>query len=424
MTMTAPRPYDLTATTKNLRESAKVAACVTRVLARWVIDTPALEAKILFARHLHDWAQTAAAFAARAAELGHDSNLSVDVAVVQRVSALIGADGCTARMRALYDQFVSDVSRGFQEWRLHTAEVLDEPTARLLDGSIAMLDRQREEAVATRTLLQPEEIAPAVDAEVAHAPSVAWAQYAALLEPPMHPSRDKRFSTEGRTPNPFADNDDAEAIRALLHVNLTDLEIATIEACGRLILESPDLPWEFVTDFARQCWDEARHAEAFRRAFLQLGGTLGEYRVAHSLWQMASGEPLAIKLAIHQRIGEWTGVDGALFHAERLERLGAGDLATLFEFVARDEITHVAFGNKWISYALGGRTDAIDDAIAEAEARRASFGKPSQGPLVFPLNLWACERAGFSESDIRRLEQRFDKFGSVHAIGDPSQPRG
>lgn len=194
-----------------------------------------------------------------------------------------------------------------------------------------------------------------------------------------------------------------------------------MEACSRLILHSKGMPWGFTVDMARQCWDEARHAQAFTDRLLDLGGRVGMYAHSHTLWEMTADQPIAVQLAIHQRIGEWVGVDGALWNADRFRSLGDHATADLMDFVARDEMTHVAFGNRWIRWMHHVDSD-VDVVMTQALLRRAAFGKSVGGPLMFPFNRWACERAGFTSVEVTALEQaalergtRFAKIqGQVH----------
>jgi uncharacterized ferritin-like protein (DUF455 family) len=230
---------------------------------------------------------------------------------------------------------------------------------------------------------------------------------------PLRPARDNRFAETASNPNL------TDTVK-LLHVFYTDLEISTIEACSRLIVEFPAMPWQFVVDMARQCWDEARHAEAFRTRLLQLGGRMGTYAMSYALWDMAAGEPVDVSLAVQQRVGEWIGVDGAIWQAQHL-RFGGDEITSdLFEFVALDEITHVSYGNKWLRSVAGSesRVKVVHDLALD---KRSACGKSVDGPLTFPYNDWACERGGFTETERDELRGRFLKFGSQFPNLDETQ---
>lgn len=226
------------------------------------------------------------------------------------------------------------------------------------------------------------------------------------------PGRDPRLLREAPAPRPFEDTaDPVEATRAFLHFNLTELELPTMEVCARMILEHREMPWEFVTDMARQVWDEARHAASFAQRLSELGGQVGDYAHTHSLWDMTSQQPLAVQLAIHQRTGEWAGVCGALWNAERFHRQEDHVTGDMMEFVARDEINHVGYGNKWVRH-LCPDPAGVDQVVSAALARRAAFGRTSDGQPVFPFFPWACTRAGFTDEEREAMNQHAARLGT------------
>jgi uncharacterized ferritin-like protein (DUF455 family) len=153
---------------------------------------------------------------------------------------------------------------------------------------------------------------------------------------------------------------------------------------------------------ARQAWDEARHAQACVTRLAEAGGAIGEEPVDLRLWRMTTGQPAALRLAIHQRLGESVGVDAAIFSGDDFRRRGDSVTAELFEYVARDEITHVGFGNKWIR-RLTESEAAVQDIHERADRIRRSFGDAVNGLQPFPFNRWAHERAGFNAAEIAHL---------------------
>ena len=52
-------------------------------------------------------------------------------------------------------------------------------------------------------------------------------------------------------------------------------EIQALEAAGRTLWDFPDTPWDFNRDMARQCWDEARHVQAYEKLIEHAGGEGG-----------------------------------------------------------------------------------------------------------------------------------------------------
>jgi uncharacterized ferritin-like protein (DUF455 family) len=391
------------------RTKNHIACCVriSNLLAMWTMTTPEAELKTVFARHLYWAVQSSERLRLRLAELAVD----VDPRTVLLASASDDLLRCEfalttpEKIRVLYGGALISLRQSMKNHLSQANALGDEPTIRILSDLIASIARIVEEAeVANRLVLQ---VFPDIE-------SVSSSNEDHLVaKVPLRPARDSRFAETAVNPNL------TDTVK-LLHVFYTDLELATIEACSRLIVEFPAMPWQFVVDMARQCWDEARHAEAFRARLLELGGRLGAYAMSYALWEMASGEPVDVSLAVQQRVGEWIGVDGAIWQAQQLRFGGDETTSELFEFVALDEITHVAYGNKWLRSVAESET-RVKVVHALALDKRSACGKSVDGPLTFPYNDWACERGGFTESERDELRGRFMKFGSQFHNLDETQ---
>ncbi len=384
----------------SLAVTAHALAWHTTLLARWIIDAEFPETKIALAFDLYRVATWASLVIARSGELGFDINENA-----MRRSTL-AADANARLIAAIKDgsnealvQVSSSPLREALEAASSLPSILDEPTIELLDDISGSLDR--------RPLHIPS------DSEGTLWPKAALSPAAPEMLAGVKPGRSDSIFTGAKSAQPFEESLTLQdsTIR-LLHQNLTELELPTMESCCRLILHFPEMPWAFTAETARQCWDEARHAHSFMKRLEELGGVVGEFSYTHSLWEMTADQPLAVRLAIHQRIGEWIGVDGALWNADRLRALGDTATADLLDFIARDEITHVALGNRWIRWVCSS-DEQVDAVNAIAANRRRAFGKRVDGRPLFPFNRWACERAGFTAAEVQALEDRFVAEGSV-----------
>jgi uncharacterized ferritin-like protein (DUF455 family) len=393
------------------RTKDHIARCVriSNLFALWTITTPETELKSVFARHLYWAVQSSERLRTRLAELAIDVDprTIAPKAPSDDLSACERAQTTPEKIRALYGVALGNLRESMIDHLNRTGALADEPTIRILHDMVISAANLAEEADASfRSVCQ---IFPDL-AQIS-----ASSQRHVAPKMPERPARDGRFAETASNPNL------TDTVK-LLHVFYTDLELATIESCSRMILEFPAMPWEFVVDMARQCWDEARHAEAFRTRLLQLGGRLGTYAMSYALWDMAAGEPIEVSLAVQQRVGEWIGVDGAIWQAQQLQFGGDNLTSELFEFVALDEITHVSFGNKWLRRVAGSeaRLKQVHDLALQ---KRSACGKSVEGPLTFPYNDWACERSGFTESERDELRSRFIKFGSQFRNSDLNSMR-
>src|SRR6266511_2124080 len=62
-----------------------------------------------------------------------------------------------------------------------------------------------------------------------------------------------------------------EARRQRLHREYNQ-EVQTLEVAAICLTDFPAAPWDLRLQLARQCWDEARHANLLYRRLVELGG--------------------------------------------------------------------------------------------------------------------------------------------------------
>jgi hypothetical protein len=121
-------------------------------LARWVPTTPELEVKVLFGRHLWDFAQHADAFGRRTAELRLGPQVSRDPAPAFRaiLSNLAATSDSAGRLAGFYEAMLSQVESLYREYLSRTDGLLDEPSVRILERTLADVARLRREAADVR----------------------------------------------------------------------------------------------------------------------------------------------------------------------------------------------------------------------------------------------------------------------------------
>ena len=291
-----------------------------------------------------------------------------------------------------------------------THHVWDEPTVVVLEQIARNLDEQRASAALLRQQVNawsyPDATPVDVDAEWQCAVDIAGQSREPEYPSPSLPARDPRFRFVGDTP-PF-DLREPQAVIGALHRLLMSIEIPTIEVCGRMIAEFPDMPWDFVLDMSRQSWDESRHAVLCYERILQLGGQIGQFPIDLQMWQLSYGLSLPLRLGVHQRLGEWLGVDGAVAGMAQLNKAGDHITAQSIEYVIADEVAHVSYGNRWIRHLVKDE-EGVRLIHERAVAQRESFGQTVNGAPALPLNVRMCELAGFTPDEIRRLQETRNK---------------
>lgn len=173
-----------------------------------------------------------------------------------------------------------------------------------------------------------------------------------------------------------APGDAREALLQRLH-RLMTREMFAAELLARNISEYPDMPWEFMLDTARICWDEVRHAEIQQRRLEEFGGAVGMYPthpVDHALYQHRVKLDLAYRLCDLGLLGE-----GPLQHqlakwAAEAEAEGDALTAHIYRYIHADEKNHVPSSLQWLKWLTGDDVDKLHRIIERGKKLRAEAG--------------------------------------------------
>jgi uncharacterized ferritin-like protein (DUF455 family) len=159
------------------------------------------------------------------------------------------------------------------------------------------------------------------------------------------------------------------------------------------------MPAEFYRQWLAIAQEEALHFELLREHLRSLGYAYGSFPAHGALWEMAEktrGDVLA-RLAIVPRVLEARGLDAS--PPIRRKLVGAGDLRAgeILDVILRDEIGHVAVGNRWYRAVC-------DERGLDPLATYAALVEQYQAPRPRgPFNLPARREAGFTEDELLRL---------------------
>ena len=112
-------------------------------LARWTPLTPELEVKVLFGRHLWEFAQHADVLGQRSSELraGMHYTRPPKAAYKAALDELAMLETTADRVNAVYEVLIPDLLHRYQEGQRHADPLLDQPTIRLVDRITADLTR-------------------------------------------------------------------------------------------------------------------------------------------------------------------------------------------------------------------------------------------------------------------------------------------
>lgn len=183
----------------------------------------------------------------------------------------------------------------------------------------------------------------------------------------------------------------AALIHALAHIEFNAINLA-LDAVQRF----PDLPHEFYGDWFKVAAEEAYHFTLLRDHLRVQGKDYGDFPGHDGLWEMAlktARDPLA-RMALVPRLLEARGLDVTPDIQRKLKGFGDSAGAAILDIILRDEIGHVAAGDRWFR-------QFCDQRGLQAEAAfRDLLDLPGVPRPRGPFNASARLAAGFSEEEL------------------------
>ena len=185
---------------------------------------------------------------------------------------------------------------------------------------------------------------------------------------------------------------------ALLHA-LTHIEFNAINLALDAIWRFADMPAAYYADWLKVADEEALHFSLLAAHLQGQGYAYGDFPAHSSLWEMAEKTQLDLlaRLAMVPRTMEARGLDAVPSMRYKLAQAGDIKAAEILDIILRDEIGHVAIGNRWYAYLCEQRD-------LEPVATYARLASEYVAPLMRgPFNVEARRAAGFSESELAAL---------------------
>jgi len=211
----------------------------------------------------------------------------------------------------------------------------------------------------------------------------------------------------GRPPLPQLVHPSALATRAvgstqghasLIHA-LTHIEANAINLALDIVWRFADLPEAFYRDWFAVAQEEAQHFELLQGHLRSLGHSYGDFPAHDGLWDMAARtrSDVLARLALVPRTLEARGLDVTPAIRQKLVSVGDKAGAKHLDIILRDEIGHVATGNRWYNWLCEQR--ALDP-IASYTTLAHEHAAPA---LKGPFNLKARRAAGFTTDELSAL---------------------
>jgi len=222
-----------------------------------------------------------------------------------------------------------------------------------------------------------------------------------LIDPAQVPTRSP-FTVEGR----------AALLHAICHIEFNAIHLA-LDALWRF----PGMPEAYYADWLRVAAEEAYHFGLLHDLLLRLRGPVGEqwcygsFSAHDGLWAMCekTAHDITARMALVPRTLEARGLDATPLIQAKLRKVAspnakgvspapdAQEMCDLLDIILRDEIGHVAIGNRWYGWLC--QQQGLDP-LAHYRALARQHAAPRLRP---PFNDQARRQAGFTEDELAYL---------------------
>jgi uncharacterized ferritin-like protein (DUF455 family) len=185
---------------------------------------------------------------------------------------------------------------------------------------------------------------------------------------------------------------------AMLH-SIAHIEFNAINLALDAIVRFAGMPVAYYQDWAQVAAEEGYHFTLLTDHLATLGGVYGDHPAHDGLWDMArrTKDDVLARMALVPRTLEARGLDAAPPIRARLSQAGDTVAAGILDIILRDEIGHVAIGNRWFRWLCARQGH---DPLAFYAVLAGDYRAPR---LRGPFNLPARRAAGFDEAEIRAL---------------------
>lgn len=192
----------------------------------------------------------------------------------------------------------------------------------------------------------------------------------------------------------------AEGRATLIHA-LAHIELNAVDLGLDIVWRFPGMPDAFYRDWTRIAQEEAYHFRLLAGHLETLGHAYGDFPAHNGLWEMAekTRDDLLARLALVPRTLEARGLDASLPIRNKLQQVGDHPAAAILDIILRDEIGHVAVGNRWYHYLCAER--GLDPVATYADLVSRYRAPKPRGPF----NLEARRAAGFSPEELAALQE-------------------
>lgn len=190
-----------------------------------------------------------------------------------------------------------------------------------------------------------------------------------------------------------------EGQAALIHA-VAHIEFNAINLACDAVYRFRNLPAAYYGDWLKVAAEEAYHFSLLRNRLEQLGYAYGDFSAHDGLWELArktAHDPL-LRMALVPRVMEARSLDVTPGMRKRFVAIGDQQTAAVLDIILRDEVGHVEVGSRWFRYLCEQR------GVEPEETYFALLDEHMDNNIRCPLHLSARREAGFSDSELERLE--------------------
>ena len=188
-------------------------------------------------------------------------------------------------------------------------------------------------------------------------------------------------------------------------------EIQALEGAGRTAFDysTDEVPFALKLDMARQCWDEARHVEISCVLGEHMGGEIGEFSEATTLFEAACHPDPVFRLAGVNRALEGLAIDVFTTMRDFATEMNDPVLTFAEDWMLADEVTHVKMGSDWLRKLTANDKPRQERALEFQRVVDKLFslggfrGEEEDSPVRLARRF--RELAGFKEDEMDTLAQ-------------------
>ena len=204
------------------------------------------------------------------------------------------------------------------------------------------------------------------------------------LIPPLNVPKRSMATPEGRV----------SLLHSLAHIEFNAMNLA-LDAIWRF----SNMPTQYYVDWLQVSKEEAYHFSLLEAHLQSLGFAYGDFPAHNSLWEMVerTSDAVMARMALVPRTMEARGLDAVPAIRDRFKQVKDISVVEILEIILRDEIGHVAIGNKWFNYLC-------DQENLSAISTYKTLARKYHAPILRgPFNIEGRRQAGFTSEELDLL---------------------